>query len=253
MYKGSSSILERTNYNSQPSLSRAALSIDKYYKYGRQRDSKFQSNKHLFCVKFDSSFPENPLPMKTVYLRRRSQMTPFRHRKVSRKDLEHILKWGIFYNKENKRFTVPSSGSLYHYEIYLCLFRSYLLPLGLYRYNPQTYTLGLIKKGHFIEDAMEIVNAYFDRLGSASGVIFLTSNVSESRQKYNYRSERLVLLDIGHLMHSLNLSFTACGYGVSNIGAGIDKKIIKFLGESRSNYIASIFFGGFPPLDIGGI
>ena len=84
----------------------------------------------------------------------------------------------------------------------------------------------------------------FDRLRSSSGVIFLISNMSEPRQKHDYRSERLILLDIGHLMHSLNLSFTIAGYGVSNIGSGIDKEIIKFLGESRSNYIASIFFGG---------
>ena len=161
MYKGSPSVLERTDYNSQPSVARAVLSINKYYKYREKKDRKFQSNSHLFCVKFNPFLPEIPLNMKTVYLKRQSQMLPFRPRKVSRKDLEYILKWGIFYNEKNKCFTVPSSGSLYHYEIYLCLFRSYLLPLGLYRYNPQTYTLGLIKKGHFIEDAVSIINAYF--------------------------------------------------------------------------------------------
>ena len=245
MYKGKPHILDRTNYNSQPSRLKTAVSVRRYYQYNKPKDNKFQSNTHLFQIKFDSSLPKNSLKMQTIYLKRRSQMTPFRHRKVSRKDLERILKWGIFYNQKSKRFTVPCGGALYHYEIYLCLFHSYLLPLGLYRYNPQSYTLGLIRKGNFMEAAVDVFNAYLDRLKSASGVIFITSNLSESKQKYDYRSERLILLDIGHLMHSLNLSFTACGYGVSNIGGGLDRKVIKFLGESeRSNYVASIYFGG---------
>ena len=245
MYKGKPSILNRTNYNSQPSRLKTAMSVRRYYQYHKPKDDKFQSNSQLFCVRFDSSFPKNSLQMKTLYLKRRSQMTPFYHRKVSRKDLERILKWGIFYDEKNKHFTVPCGGGLYHYEIYLCLFQSYLLPLGLYRYNPQNYTLGLVKRGYFMEDAVDVINVYLDRLRSASGVVFITSSLSESRQKYDYRSERLILLDIGHLMHSLNLAFTACGYGVSNIGGGLDKKIINFLSESeRSNYIASLFFGG---------
>ena len=245
MYKGKPHILERTNYNSQPSRLKAAVSVRRYYQYHKLKEDKFQSNDQLFCVKFDSSFPKNSLQMKTLYLKRRSQMTPFRHKKVSRKDLEKILKWGIYYNGKTKHFTVPCGGALYHYEIYLCLFRSYLLPLGLYRYNPQTYALGLIKRGNLMEDVVNVFNVYLDRLRTASGVMFITSNLLESKQKYDYRSERLILLDIGHLMHSLNLSFTACGYGVSNIGGGVDKKVIKFLGKTaKSNYIASLFFGG---------
>jgi len=75
--------------------------------------------------------------------------------------------------------------------------------------------------------------------------MLFTSNLTESRTKYQHLSERLALLDIGHLMHSMNLSFTAAGYGVSNIGGGKAKKIIEFLSETKkSNYIASIYFGG---------
>ena len=245
MYKGKPHILERTNYNSWPSQMKAALSVNRYYNSHKQKDNKFQSNNHLLCVKFDSSFPENPLVMNTLYLKRKSQMTEFLPRKVSRKDLEKILKWSLFYNNQNRRFTVPCGGALYHYEIYLCLFRSHLLPLGLYRYNPQTYTLGLIRRGNLMENIVGLFDVYLDRLRSASGVIFLISDLSESRQKYEYRSERLILLDIGHVMHSMNLSLTSAGYGVSNIGAGRDTNIIKFLTESkRSNYIASLFFGG---------
>lgn len=245
MYKGKKHTLNRTNYNSQPSQSKVATSIRRYIQNYKPKDNKFESNSHLFQIKFDSSFPKNPLKMETVYLNRQSQMKPFKHKKVSRWDLERILKWGIFYNKKNKRFTVPCGGALYHYEIYICLFHSYLLPLGLYRYNPQNYTLGLIKKGNLIESAVDAMSAYLDRLNSASGVIFITSNLSESKQKYEFLSERIIPLDIGHLMHSLNLSFTACGYGVSNIAAGINRKVIKFLGESeKSNYIASLYFGG---------
>ena len=246
MYKGKRpDVLERTNFNSQPSRLKSAVSVKRYLHYSKPKLNKFQSNNQLFRLKFDSSFPESSLKLETVFLNRQSHMTPFHHRKVSRKDLERILKWGIFYNEKNKHFTVPCGGALYHYEIYLCLFRSYLLPLGLYRYNPQSWTLGLIKKGNFMEQAVDVFNTYLDRLTSSSGVLLISSNLSESRRKYDYRSERYVLLDIGHLMHSLNLAFTACGYGVSNIGAGMDKKVIKFLAETeKSNYISSMFFGG---------
>ena len=250
MYYGKSKtqVLERTNYNSKPSVLRLGTSVRNWTKYKQDQkgdDNKFRSNKHLFYIKFDASLPESSLSMKTVYLKRRSQMTAFKPKKISRKDLERILKWGIFYNGQNSRFTVPCGGALYHYEIYLCLFRSYLLPLGIYRYNPQTYTLALIKKGDYIEEAAEALNCYFDRLRSSTGIICFVSNLSESRRKYDFRSERLILLDMGHIMHSMNLSLTASGYGVSNIGGGMDKKVIQFLGETkRSNYIASIFFGG---------
>lgn len=244
MYKGKPSILERTNHYSNTSIQRTILSVNRYTAQKKWQANKFKSNDHLFCVKFNSSSPENPLSMEEVYLKRKSQMTPFRPRKASRKDLEKALKWGIFY-KQNKHFTVPCSGALYHYEIYLCLFRSYLLPLGVYRYNPEDYTLGLIKKGNFLEEAASVINCYLDRLRSSTGVMFLTSDLSESRWKYDYRSERLILLDIGHLMHSMNLSFTALGYGVSNIGGGRDQSIIQFLGEhKRTNYISCLFFGG---------
>ena len=244
-YKGRKKLLDRTNHNSQPSLARRALYVEKYYKYKSQKIHKFKSNDHLFCVKFNSSLPANPLKMETISLKRKSQMKTFQAKKASRKELEKILKWGIFYNKQNNRFTVPCGGALYHYEIYLCLLRSYLLPLGLYRYNPQSYTLGLIKKGNYMEKAVDVMACYLDRLRTSTGIMLFTSNLSESMRKYDYRSERLILLDIGHLMHSMNLSLTACGYGVSNMGGGLDKSILQFLGENkRSNYIASLFFGG---------
>ena len=249
MYYGKSrtQVLKRTNYNSEPSVLRVNTSVMNYTKYKQSQggDNKFRSNSHLFCIKFDDSLPECSLSMKAIYLKRRSRMTAFNPKKISRKDLERILKWGIFFNKQNSRFTVPCGGALYHYEIYLCLFRSHLLPLGIYRYNPQTYTLALVRKGDFMEEAVNAVNCYFDRLRSSTGVVCFVSNLSESRTKYEHRSERLVLLDIGHIMLSMNLSLTAVGYGVSNIGGGIDNKMIKFLGETkRSHYIASIFFGG---------
>lgn len=245
MYKGKKHNLNRTNYNSRPSESKITTSVKRYYQQSKPKDNKFKSNSHLFQIKFDDSFPKISLKMETIYLNRESQMTPFAHKKVSRHDLERILKWGIFYNKKTKRFTVPCGGALYHYEIYLCLFRSHLLPLGLYRYNPQSYTLGLIKKGGFIKSAVDVLNCYFDRLTSASGVILIISNPAESKQKYDFLSERIIPLDVGHLMHSFNLSFTACGYGVSNIAGGINRKVIQFLGENEnSNYIASLYFGG---------
>ncbi len=241
--KGRSSFLRRTDVNSLPSVSRKLLFMS-HYKH--TQNNKFKSNKYIFHIKFDSSLPKNSLSMETVYLNRRSQMVPFSLKKVSRKDLEKILKWGIFYDKNKDRFTVPCAGGLYHYEIYLCLFRSHLLPLGLYRYNPQSYTLGLIKKGCYIETISSLLfDCFLDRLRSATGIIFLTSDSSEVTRKYDYLSERTILLDIGHLMHSMNLSLTASGYGVSNILAGGNRNIISFLGETkRANYIASMFFGG---------
>ena len=242
--KSKTQALEQTNYNNALSLLRVNSSMENYIKYYKAKDDKFKSNSQLFSVKFDSSFPESSLNMKNLYLDRRSQTKAFSSKKISRAELEKILKWGIFYNQETKRFTVPCGGGLYHYEIYICLFQSYLLPLGLYRYNPQTFELGLIKRGNYRKEAVDILACYFDRLNSSTGVVFLTSDLSESKQKYNFLSERIALLDVGHLMHSLNLSFTAVGYGVSNIAGGIGKKIIKFLGENRSNYIASLFFGG---------
>ena len=248
LYKGKKSVLDRTNLNSDPAVSRMSLSINQWFKYTKPKANKFESNDQLFSMKFKHGFPEIPLKATTLYLKRKSQMTPFIPKKVSREDLEKILKWGLFYNEKEKRFTVPCGGGLYHYEIFFFLFRSFLLPLGLYRYNPQSRTLGLIRKGDFMESAVDLFDTYLDRLKTSSGVMMFTSNLSESRAKYDYRSERFILLDTGHLMHSMNLAFTSAGYGVSNIGGGKDKKIIKFLGETgRLRYISCLYFGGRDP------
>ena len=117
MYYGKSKMkaLERTNYNSAPSILRANTFKNNYERYKQHQkgdELKFKSNNHLFNIKFDTSLPENPLSMKTIYLKRRSQVTAFKSKKISRKDLEKILKWGIFYNKLNNRFTVPCGGGL---------------------------------------------------------------------------------------------------------------------------------------------
>ena len=243
--KSKSKILIQTHHGGAPGSLRVLKSVNSYSKTYPRNPNKFKSNEAFFCVKFNSFLPEIPLKMEEVYLKRQSQRVPFRPKKISRDDLEKILKWGLFYKEKDKSFTVPCGGALYHYEIYLCLFQSHLLPLGLYRYNPQTYTLALIKKGNLLESAEKALSCYLDRLRTSTGVMFFTSDLSESRTKYQHLSERLILLDMGHIMHSMNLAFTAMGYGVSNIGGGKAREIIDFLSESKkSNYIASIYFGG---------
>ena len=243
--KSKSKILPQTFESSRPVSWRVQKSIDKYFKTYPQNPDKFKSNEKLFHIKFNPTLPEMPLKMEDIYLSRRSHQPPFLPKKMSRQELEKILKWGIFYNPESSKFTVPCGGGLYHYEIYLCLFQSYLLPLGLYRYNPQTYTLALIKKGNLLQSAERVLDCYLDRLRTSTGIMLFTSNLFESRTKYQHLSERLILLDMGHIMHSMNLAFTAAGYGVSNIGGGKARNIIDFLNESkRSHYIASIYFGG---------
>ena len=243
--KSKSKILPQTHFESQPGSWRVQTSIAKYFKTYPWDPNKFKSDEKLFHIKFNSTLPEIPLKMEDVYLRRRTHQLPFRPKKISRMELEKILKWGIFYNQESNRFTVPCGGGLYHYEIYLCLFQSYILPLGLYRYNPQAYTLALIRKGNLLQSSERVVDGYLDRLRTSTGIMLFTSNLSESRIKYQHLSERHILLDVGHIMHSMNLAFTAAGYGVSNIGCGKARDIIDFLNESKkSHYIASIYFGG---------
>lgn len=248
IYKGEPSILERTTMHSQPSLLRFSNSINNYLARTKNhpRENKFQSNKQLFRVQFDSHLPKIPATLREVYLNRKSCKDSFKDKKATRQDLESILKWGLFYKQETKSFTVPCGGGLYHYEIYLCLLRSHLLPLGLYRYNPQEFNLGLIKKGDYIEDIMSLLNhAYPEKVKSATGCVLLVSNHQVCRQKYDVRADRFILLDIGHLMHSFNLSCIANNYGVCNLGAGIDKNIIKFLEEpGQSLFVSSFLFGG---------
>ena len=163
MEKAGQKILTQTHYASSPGSLRVKTSVDRYLKTYRRDPSKFRSNRHLFCIKYNSSLPEMPLRMEEVYLKRRSQRDSF-HSKL-KKCPEVIWKkysnGAFFYNNQTSHFTVPCGGALYHYEIYICLFQTYLLPLGLYRYNPQTYTLALIKKGNFMKSAEDALNCYF--------------------------------------------------------------------------------------------
>jgi len=105
--KSKSKILNQTHHSGLLNSLRVNASIDNYFKTYKRNPDKFKSSNHLFYIKFNSSMPEFPLKMEEIYLKRRSHRDPFQSKKISRSDLEKILKWGIFYNEKNNHFTVP--------------------------------------------------------------------------------------------------------------------------------------------------
>jgi len=138
---------------------------------------------------------------------------------------------------------VPSAGALYPLELFIHAAAIEGLVAGLYHYNPSKHHLRLLREGDgtgTIAEAMlqpEIARG-------ASLILFITALFERSVFKYGDRGYRFTLLEAGHVAQNVNLTATALGLGVVNIGGFLDRAVDEFLeldGVTHSTiYMAAI-------------
>lgn len=108
----------------------------------------------------------------------------------------------------------PSGGARHPFELYLISDLEGKGTYGTYWYDPLTEELNLQQDGI---DKRAIDAACFGKGGIVSSEIFIAISCRWSRHSWKYRysrSYRMIMLELGHLVQSLNLNFRARGIDV---------------------------------------
>jgi SagB-type dehydrogenase family enzyme len=132
-------------------------------------------------------------------------------------------RWG------NARRTAPSSGALYPIELYPVVHNVDGLERGLYHYAIREHALEQIRTEDLRERVVEqgLMQEY---LGQCGAVVFLTQILQRMRFRYQDRSYRYGLVEVGHIGQNIYLAATSMGLGACAIGAFMDDEINAMLG-----------------------
>jgi SagB-type dehydrogenase family enzyme len=132
-------------------------------------------------------------------------------------------RWG------NARRTAPSSGALYPIELYPVVHNVDGLERGLYHYAFREHALELIRledlRAHVVEQGL-----MQEFLGQCGAVVFLTQILQRMRFRYQDRSYRYGLVEVGHIGQNIYLAASSMGLGACAIGAFMDNEINAMLG-----------------------
>ena len=155
-----------------------------------------------------------------------------------------VLASGISSDKfGNARRTAPSSGALYPIELYPVIHNVDGFERGVYHYAYLEHAVELIRPGDFRQRIVE-QGLMQEFLGQSGAVIFLTQILQRMRPKYQDRSYRYGLVEIGHIGQNLYLAATSMGLGACGVGAFMDDDINDMLGvdgtEEAAIYLVAV-------------
>ncbi len=126
----------------------------------------------------------------------------------------------------------PSAGAIYPLELYIVCGENKGLKAGIYKYQPQTHTLLLIKQGDFREQLTKCAfNQFFI---SQAPVSFVWAANYNKVFSYGERGRvRYIHIDLGHSAQNLTLQTKALGLGTVQVGAFNDEEVKNLLGLSK--------------------
>jgi len=164
-------------------------------------------------------------------LEKRSSCRYFNEESLTLQDLSNIL-WaaqGITDKRYSLRRTVPSAGAVYPIEMYISIRKEgvHELDKGIYRYISETHSLEKVSESDITED---LSNACYNQefITKASFNILLASNNQRTRELYNERGDRYVMMEAGSITQNIYLEAVESNLGTVFIGA-FDDALIKSL------------------------
>jgi SagB-type dehydrogenase family enzyme len=133
--------------------------------------------------------------------------------------------------------SAPSAGALYPIEIYVIAHRVEDIEPGLYHYHVHDHALHVLKRGSL---QAQVVRHGLQQqfLGEAGVVLVLTAIFQRLRFKYQERSYRYALMEVGHIGQNVYLAATSLGMGTCMVGAFSDDEVNAMLGVDGENEAA---------------
>lgn len=167
----------------------------------------------------------------------------FSNSPLSLRDLAQLL-WaaqGITQEKRGFR-TAPSAGALFPLEVYAVASNVDGLANGIYKYQPCSHELVLVKLG---EHATGVYDAALQQesIRDAPVVICIAGVVERTSVKYGARAERYMLIEVGHAGQNICLQTAALGLGAVTIGAFNDdtlKTALRLPAEEKPLYVIPV-------------
>jgi SagB-type dehydrogenase family enzyme len=143
----------------------------------------------------------------------------------------------------NARRTAPSSGALYPVELYPVVHNVEGVDRGVYHYAYVEHALEEVRAGDFRQRLVDQALQQ-EFLGQCGVVVFLTQILQRMRPKYQDRSYRYGLVEVGHIGQNLYLAASSMGLGACGVGAFMDDDINDMLGvdgtEEAAIYLVAV-------------
>ena len=171
---------------------------------------------------------------KAIYNRR--SIRSFEARPLTDDELRKLAFAAQGVTSEQGLRAAPSAGATYPLELHIVTAR------GVYRYNPNTDTLGVL--AHDNRMTALAAAALGQRFVAETGATFVFgATVSRTGARYGDRAERYVYIETGCAAENLMLTATAMGLGSVMVGAhddGAVKRIAKLPTESEVVVMVSV-------------
>ncbi len=141
----------------------------------------------------------------------------------------------------------PSAGATYPLEIYVVVGNNGVKGLapGVYRYQPHSHSLVLVKKGDFRE---ELYSACLNQewVRDAPVVLVIVADYERTTRVYGERGIRYVHMEVGHVGQNIYLEATALGLGTVAVGAFYDDEVRVIIGAPENHHPLYVMPVGVP-------
>jgi SagB-type dehydrogenase family enzyme len=126
--------------------------------------------------------------------------------------------------------TVPSAGSRHSFETYLVIQHVEGLKTGIYRYLPFDHKLLYLFAAENLPEKMTVLGSGQPFVGNCA-VCFIWSSIPYRMEwRYGFHSERVILMDVGHVCQNLYLAAESIDCGTCGVAAYEQDKLDEFLG-----------------------
>lgn len=152
---------------------------------------------------------------------------------------------------EGSRGPTPSAGGLQAQELYAVVLTGGWLPAGAYHYDRAEHCLSQVLDSAERERWRELVPS----TNAVSGGALLWILVADGQRvsdKYGDRSDRLLLLEAGHLMQNLCLLSASLGLCTVPQGGSLEHEIARELGLPQSDVVLYTGLCGAPARSASG-
>jgi SagB-type dehydrogenase family enzyme len=149
---------------------------------------------------------------------------------VTLKQLSQLL-WaaqGITDDKGLRR-AAPSAGAKYPIEVFVVAGKVDGLAAGIYRYQPKTHSLALVKKGDVRPTLCDEAISQ-EWIKTAPLDLIITAVYERTMEKYGERGTRYVHIEVGAVAENVYLEAESLGLATTFVGAFLDDGVKKVLG-----------------------
>jgi SagB-type dehydrogenase family enzyme len=157
-------------------------------------------------------------------LEQRRSIRKYQDTPLSLKEVSQLLWAAQGITSEQGYRTAPSAGALYPLEVYLVAGDVTDLPVGLYKYEPQTHNLVKIAGGDL---RSELASAALGQSPVKDGamVLVFTAVYERTTVKYGKRGVQYVHMELGHAGQNVYLQAVSLELGTVFIGAFYDDRV----------------------------